>query len=106
MKLITNAGEVGLNIDGAAYELTPNAWSYGQNMRFRNGYAERMSGAADSLDVTDSTDDPTVDADGRPHSGSPLIHAGTHTGYRNDITGRLRHNPPTVGAYEFFDPAA
>lgn len=78
------------------YNFAFGAWDWGGG----------TSGAADSLDVTDSTDDPTVDADGRPHSGSPLIHAGTHTGYRNDITGRLRHNPPTVGAYEFFDPAA
>ena len=32
---------------------------------------------------------------------SPLVHAGTHLGYSNDAAGRLRHNPPTIGAYEY-----
>ena len=60
-----------------------------------------VAGAAVSLDGTDSTDDPMLSVTGQPAQGSPLIHAGTHLGYSNDAAGRLRHNPPTIGAYEY-----
>lgn len=37
---------VGLNLDGFPHELAPNEWSAGENVRFRDGYAEKMQGEA------------------------------------------------------------
>jgi hypothetical protein len=41
---INNVGQYGVVRDAFAPELPANAWSNGRNMRFRNGYAERMLG--------------------------------------------------------------
>lgn len=46
---IPASGQYGYLADAAAQELPPNAWSYARNMRFRDGYAERMAGASPVL---------------------------------------------------------
>ena len=38
----------------------------------------------------------------KPNSGSPLIGAGVHLGYRQDSESIQYRNPPTIGAYEKF----
>ena len=38
--------------------------------------------------------------DGKLVVGSPLMGAGTHLGYRRDIEGKQRPNPPAIGAYD------
>jgi hypothetical protein len=38
------AGEIGLIKDAAPQELPPNAWTDARNMRFRDGYAQRIGG--------------------------------------------------------------
>lgn len=100
MKLITNAGEVGLNIDGAAYELAPNAWSYGQNMRFRNGYAERMSGQAQIFTTPSIT--PYWLTSYRSGTSKYWVHLGPAT----DLAGMHRYIPPTIGAREWIPARA
>ena len=47
---INNVGQYGVVRDAFAPELPANAWSNGRNMRFRNGYAERMLGETDVYD--------------------------------------------------------
>jgi hypothetical protein len=47
-----------------------------------------------------SSDDPQLTANYRPKSTSPLLGAGTHLGYRRDIEGKQRPNPPSIGAYD------
>ncbi len=39
-------------------------------------------------------------ADYTPETSSAAYRAGTHNGYIRDGNGRVRHNPPTVGAFE------
>ncbi len=39
-------------------------------------------------------------SDYRPAATSPLRGAGLHLGYRLDLNGRLRRNPPSIGAVE------
>ena len=46
------------------------------------------------------TADPLLTAGYRPKVGSPLLGAGTHLGYRRDIDGKQRPNPPSIGAYD------
>lgn len=41
---VTDVGAAGQHRDDLAYEAPPNAWSTGNNVRFRNGYAERFGG--------------------------------------------------------------
>jgi hypothetical protein len=48
----------------------------------------------------DTTADPQLTATYRPKATSPLIGAGTHLGYRRDIEGKQRPNPPSIGAYD------
>lgn len=48
----------------------------------------------------DVTTDPLLTADYRLTPASPLLQAGTHLGYRRDINGRQRPNPPSIGAYD------
>lgn len=45
--------------------------------------------------------DPMIDsANYIPLANSPLIASGTHIGYRRDLTGAQRPNPPSIGAYD------
>jgi len=48
----------------------------------------------------DVTTDPLLTADYKPTQSSPLVAAGTHLGYRRDIEGKQRQNPPCIGAYD------
>ncbi len=36
----------------------------------------------------------------RPMAGSPLLQAGTHLGYKRDVMGVQRPNPPSIGAFD------
>ena len=63
-----------------------------------NGTASART--ATTLHATDLITDPLLTADYRPKSGSPLLGAGTHLGYRRDIEGKQRQNPPDIGAYD------
>jgi hypothetical protein len=44
--------------------------------------------------------DPLLSPSYHPLPGSPLISTGQHLGYQPDLSGVLRHNPPTIGALE------
>lgn len=46
------------------------------------------------------TTGPLLDVNHRPLPGSPLIGAGTHLGYRRDMDGKQRPNPPSIGAFD------
>lgn len=41
-----------------------------------------------------------ITAEGRPKAGSPLLAAGTHSGYRRDVLRIQRNKPPAIGAYD------
>jgi hypothetical protein len=41
-----------------------------------------------------------LSAEYKPQAGSDLIGAGTHVRYSTDAAGKVRANPPTVGAFE------
>lgn len=56
--------------------------------------------AAIALTGSDLTADPLLSASYRPTVGSPLLGAGTHLGYRRDLDGKQRRNPPCIGAYD------
>ena len=45
---IDNLGQWGILRDGLSHELPLNAWSGGQNVRFREGYAEKFTGHAEA----------------------------------------------------------
>lgn len=50
---------------------------------------------------TRSTDaNPRLDDAYRLAAGSPVIHTAQHLGYRLDMAGRVRWNPPSPGAFE------
>jgi hypothetical protein len=56
--------------------------------------------AAHAPAANNTTSDPLLTASYRPKSTSPLLGAGTHLGYRRDIEGKQRPNPPSIGAYD------
>ena len=45
---VDNLGQYGILQDGLSHELPVNAWSDGSNVRFREGYAEKMTGHAEA----------------------------------------------------------
>lgn len=49
--VVPAAGQYGYIPDALPQELPPNAWSVAQNMRFRNGYAERALGTTPVLNT-------------------------------------------------------
>jgi len=55
---------------------------------------------ASSQDAASSEGDPLLTSDYKPTATSPLVAAGTHLGYRRDIEGKQRQNPPCIGAYD------
>ncbi len=61
-------------------------------------FASQTAGTLDASDITPA--DPLLSPSYHPLPGSPLISAGTHLGYQSDLSGALRHNPPTIGALE------
>jgi len=63
-----------------------------------NAYTGALSGV--SAGANDVTTDPLVTSDYKPTQSSPLVAAGTHLGYRRDIEGKQRQNPPCIGAYD------
>lgn len=46
---IGNVGQFGFIPDAQVQELPPNGWSYAQNVRFRDGYAEKFGGSTQVL---------------------------------------------------------
>jgi len=63
-----------------------------------NCYTGSLSGV--SAGAHDITVNPGLTSDYKPMPGSPLLGAGTHLGYRRDIDGKQRPNPPSIGAYD------
>ena len=64
---IDNLGQWGVLRDGLPHELPDNAWSDGQNVRFREAYAEKASGSADAFGTSAIT----------PYHVAPLVVGGT-----------------------------
>jgi hypothetical protein len=86
---------VGIDDDSEA-TVSTNAWW--QNT------TDNANGALSAVDAAAVTSDPLLTADYRPLPGSPLIGAGTHTGYTTGMDRNQRFNPPTIGAYEPMRP--
>jgi hypothetical protein len=59
---------------------------------------------AQTLNTTPTNDlsggDPKLSPAGGLLTGSPLLGAGTHVGYRRDVRKIQRPNPPSIGAYD------
>lgn len=86
--------------DGAVPSVTNvgAAWTADELNNCFYGFA---AASGHTLDASDITADPEIDANGHPQDGSPMIAAGVHTGYRRDGRGNAVWNPPTIGAFEF-----
>lgn len=67
------------------------------NAVYGNGGSTQVAGTGAAASVTA---DPLLSTAYRPMSGSPLIGAGTHLGYRRDIERKQRQNPPAIGAFD------
>lgn len=78
-----------------------NCW-YGQSVRaIGDGNGTTTSpGSGTAPDASDLLVDPLLSASYRQKVGSPLLGAGTHLGYRRDLDGKQRPNPPAIGAYD------
>lgn len=93
MAIITvpNAGAVGVLADQMPHELPINAWSTAQNMRFRDGYAERFGGMKTVFTAPSVTPywlAPYVTTTARfwVHAGLTAVYVDDGT-TRTDITG-------------------
>ena len=70
--------------------------TYGHNAYFLCG-TDNSGGTSLGNNVTTN---PLLTSDYKPTQSSPLVAAGTHLGYRRDIEGKQRQNPPCIGAYD------
>lgn len=97
---IPASGQYGVLADAAAQELPVNAWSAARNVRFRDGYSERVGGQVEIFDV------PTV----TPYFLTPYttpaarfwVHAGLQKVFADDGTLRTEITPasPFTGAQD------
>ena len=55
---------------------------------------------AHSSATVNGSGDPLLTSDYKPTATSPLVSTGKHFGYRRDIEGKQRPNPPSIGAYD------
>ena len=83
----------------ASATLTYNRYPSGSAFRI-NATTYDLAGwkTASSTDANATEVDPLLTTNYRRKVGSPLLGAGTHLGYRRDISGRQRPNPPSIGA--------
>lgn len=58
------------------------------------------SASGHTLAATTKIDDPMLESDGRPKTGSPLIAAGVRLGGKG-VDYKTFQNPPCIGAYEY-----
>ena len=96
MITVPSAGEYGLIIDALPQELPVNGWSYAQNMRFRDGYAERFRGSSPVL-----TTPPVIPywiAPYRNANSKFWIHAGVARVYSDDGSTQTDLTPTTAYA--------
>ena len=91
---IPAAGQFGYIADAVSQELPENGWSYAQNMRFRNGYAERFRG--DSPVFTAPTVTPYWITSYRNQTSKFWIHAGTARVFVDDGVTRTDLTPTTA----------
>ena len=80
-----------------AYPTSPPPFTIGGVLY--DTYAEYQT--ATSQDLASITDNPVLDYYSRPRSTSPLLGIGTFISQLGDMDGRLRNNPPSIGAYEY-----
>jgi hypothetical protein len=59
-----------------------------------------------TIEVDAITTDPMLTPSFQLKLGSPLLYTGLHSKYTKDIMGRLRNNPPSIGAYEYITERA
>jgi hypothetical protein len=72
----------------------------GSNAFYGNTTNFESAGSGGAIGSNNVTTDPQLTATYRPKSTSPLLGAGAHLGYRRDIEGKQRQNPPSIGAYD------
>lgn len=85
---VDGCGDIGVMRDGYAHDLPNNAWSRAQNVRFRDGYAERFAGHA-SIYGTPSVAPVYVQPLSTP-TGRFWLYAGTQKLY--SVTGSTHTN--------------
>lgn len=83
---IPTAGQYGLVADQPAQELPPNAWTTVQNMRFRNGCAERFGGHVQPFSAPSVT--PYFVAPYQTSTKKYIVHCGLSAVYSDDGTTR------------------
>jgi len=86
----------------ARFVFANNSFSSGAYTIGATSYADLAAFAAAHSHATANIapTDPLLTADYKPTATSPLLAAGTHLGYRRDIDGKQRRNPPCIGAYD------
>jgi hypothetical protein len=62
------------------------------------GPSDLVSGGTETNTITTS---PQLSTTFVPKSTSPVRNAGIYVGYTKDLESKFRHNPPTIGAYEY-----
>lgn len=99
---VSSAGQIKANL----FVGFPNAIRTGSAAlpdTLSNAYWQCVRNRWHSTDYPETSEvltDPLLGARYRPQAGSPLALAGFHRGYVLDLAKRLRHNPPSIGAYE------
>ncbi|MDB5541981.1 MAG: hypothetical protein JWQ89_3708 [Devosia sp.] len=94
IQTIPAAGQFGFVADATPQELPPNAWSNAQNMRFRDGYAERFRGSSQIF--TTPSVAPYYLTPYRSLNSKFWIHAGIARVYSDDGTTRTDLTPTTA----------
>lgn len=85
------SGEFGYIADALSQELPPNAWSFAQNMRYRNGYAERAGGTTQVLQTPSVT--PYFITPYRVGSSQFWVYCGLTTIFCDDGTTKTAITP-------------
>lgn len=97
---VDSLGKYGLNKDAAAFDLAPGAFSDAGNMRFRDGYAERMRGQSQIFTTPSVT--PYCLFSYRSGTSKYWVHLGTASAFVDDGTTRTDLTPgtPFTGAVD------
>lgn len=88
---IPSAGQYGYIADALPQELPPNGWSFVQNIRFRDGYAERFNGSGQVFTTPSVT--PYFITPYRVGTSKYWVHAGLANVYVDDGTTRTNLTP-------------
>src|SRR5574343_398797 len=97
---VDSLGKYGLNKDAAAFDLAPGAFADAGNMRFRDGYAERMRGQSQIFTAPSVT--PYCLCSYRSGTSKYWVHLGTTSAFVDDGTTRTDLTPgtPFTGAVD------